>query len=132
MRWLLIREPVARGRFPGISRGLWLLILAAVVGGCYGTPQVAMPARHLAGRPRVACVGDSITAGAGLSNPGESAYPAVLGQFLGPAYEVQNYGVSGSTLSRDGDRPYVMTPQYAAARESLPQVVVIALGTNDS
>lgn len=91
-----------------------------------------MPARHLSGRPRVACIGDSITAGAGLTDPGSSAYPAVLGQLLGPAYEVRNFGVSGSTLSRDGDRPYVDTPQYAAARESLPQVVVIALGTNDS
>lgn len=86
----------------------------------------------MSGRPRVACIGDSITAGAGLAKPEESAYPAVLKQILGSAYEVRNFGVSGSTMLRDGDHPYTATPQFTEAREYLPQVVIIALGTNDS
>lgn len=113
-------------------RGFALVALAILVGGCFGTPIVRMPARHMSGKPRVACVGDSITAGAGLPNAAQSSYPAVLGQILGPAYEVTNFGVNGATMLRDGDGPYTATPQYAAAREYLPQVVIIALGTNDS
>jgi lysophospholipase L1-like esterase len=113
-------------------RGLACLLLAILAGGCFGTPIVPMPARQMSGRPRVACIGDSITAGAGLPNPAASAYPAVLGEILGPAYEVRNFGVSGATMLQDGDHPYAATPEFTAAREYLPQVVVIALGTNDS
>jgi lysophospholipase L1-like esterase len=80
----------------------------------------------------VACVGDSITAGAGLDQPELSAYPAVLGQLLGNAYEVRNFGVSGATLLKGGDHPYAATAQFQEALQFLPQVVVIALGTNDS
>ncbi len=91
-----------------------------------------MPARDYQGRTRIACIGDSITAGAGLNNPGEAAYPAVLGKLLGPAYDVRNFGVSGATLMKDGDHPYWNTPAYPDSFEFLPHVVVIALGTNDS
>lgn len=97
--------------------------------GCSAPP---LPARQFQGRTRVACVGDSITAGSGLSFPEVQAYPAVLGELLGPAYEVRNFGVSGTTLLREGDHPYVDTAAYTAAREFLPNVVVIVLGTNDS
>jgi len=77
-------------------------------------------------------VGDSITAGSGLAQPELSSYPAVLGQLLGNAYEVRNFGVSGATLLKDGDHSYAATPEFEAARQFLPQIVVIALGTNDS
>jgi lysophospholipase L1-like esterase len=56
----------------------------------------------------------------------------VLAQLLGNAYEVRNFGVSGATLLKNGDIPYADTPAFIAALEFLPQVVVIALGTNDS
>ena len=38
---------------------------------------------------RVACVGDSITYGAGIREP-ESTYPMRLAELLGNKYEVQN------------------------------------------
>ena len=47
---------------------------------------------------RVACVGDSITFGAGVKNRGKNCYPAVLGNLLGEGYEVRNFGVNGATL----------------------------------
>ena len=43
---------------------------------------------------RVACVGDSITAGYGLSDPGTQSYPAQLQALLGSGYSVGNFGVS--------------------------------------
>ncbi len=72
---------------------------------------------------RVACVGDSITAG---------GYPALLGKELGPKYEVKNFGVSGTTLLKAGDYPYWKTKQYGQVSEFEPNIVVIMLGTNDT
>lgn len=109
-----------------------LLLLAILIAGCSTPPKSAIPAREYQGRTRVACIGDSITAGAGLAQPGEASYPAVLGQLLGPAYEVRNFGVSGATLMKDGDHPYWNTSAFPDSLEFLPHVVVIALGTNDS
>ncbi len=106
--------------------------LTVFLASCSIPPKATIPARAFQGLTRVACVGDSITAGAGLADPGSSAYPAVLGRLLGPAYEVRNFGVSGTTLSRDGDHPFWDTPSLLEARLYEPHVVVIALGTNDS
>lgn len=107
-------------------------LFSTVAAGCSTPPKAGIPSRRLQGRTRVACVGDSITAGAGLPHPEVSAYPAVLGQLLGNAYDVRNFGVSGSTLLKDGDHPYARTAEFETARQFLPAVVVIALGTNDS
>jgi lysophospholipase L1-like esterase len=79
---------------------------------------------------KVACIGNSITFGHGLKN--EEKYPTQLAGFLGSGWEVQNFGVSGSTLLRNGDRPYVREKAYADAKAFLPDVVIIKLGTNDS
>jgi lysophospholipase L1-like esterase len=120
-----------------ISSGPWwngfvLLFILAWQGCTAPPPKTRIPARQFEGLTRVACIGDSITAGSGLPNPAASSYPAVLGMIMGPAYEVRNFGVSGATLLRDGDKPYVQTPEFAAARAFLPDVVIILLGTNDS
>jgi lysophospholipase L1-like esterase len=81
---------------------------------------------------RVACVGDSITFGAGVEPRERSCYPALLDHLLGEGYEVRNFGVSGATLLSHGDLPYVDQPAYRQALEWQPQVVVIMLGTNDT
>ena len=80
---------------------------------------------------KVACVGDSITYGAGITDPAQR-YPAVLQALLGTAYEVRNFGVSGRTLMRAGDRPYWNTTQFTDSATYAPAVVVIMLGTNDA
>ena len=48
------------------------------------------------GRIRVACLGDSITAGARVKRDTES-YPAVLGKLLGANFDVRNFGLGSAT-----------------------------------
>src|SRR5687768_5658034 len=55
---------------------------------------------------RVACVGDSITFGSGVKDRETNNYPAQLGRMLGEKWEVRNFGVSGATMLRKGDKPY--------------------------
>lgn len=81
---------------------------------------------------RIACVGNSITAGAKLTHPEKNAYPAQLQNMLGNGYEVMNFGVGGRTVIKDCDRSYMATPAYQEALKSKPDIVTIKLGTNDS
>ncbi len=92
------------------------------------------PALHAAdSRPiRVACVGDSITFGAGVEMREKNNYPKVLGELLGAGYETRNFGKSGATLLKQGDLPYWKTKEFEGATEYNPEIVVIKLGTNDS
>jgi acyl-CoA thioesterase I len=81
---------------------------------------------------RIACVGDSITYGAGLENRGRDCYPSVLQKLLGDKYDVRNFGVNGATLLRKGDKPYGKEKAFADAKKFKPNVVVIKLGSNDT
>ena len=81
---------------------------------------------------RVACIGNSITYGAGIANREQNSYPAQLQAYLGPDYEVRNFGVSATTLLRSGDYPYVRTAAYRQALDFAPQVVLLKFGTNDT
>ena len=81
---------------------------------------------------RVACVGNSITYGAGIANREKNSYPAQLQYYLGADYEVRNFGVSGCTLLSKGDAPYIQTAAYKQSLAFAPDVVLIKLGTNDS
>lgn len=78
---------------------------------------------------RVACVGNSITEGAGN---GDSTYPKVLQALLGSGYDVRNYGLGGRTLLKHGDYPYWREEKYGEVKDWDPQIVVIMLGTNDT
>jgi len=84
------------------------------------------------GKIKVACIGASITYGATIENREQNCYPAQLQQMLGDKYAVENYGVSGTTLTRKGDNPYWRTKQYQTALAANPQIVVIDLGGNDA
>lgn len=81
---------------------------------------------------RVACVGDSITYGAGLKDRRNDSYPAQLGRWLGTNWDVRNFGVSGATLLSKGNRPYVKRKEFRQALDFKPDILVIMLGTNDS
>src|SRR5947208_169754 len=80
---------------------------------------------------KVACVGDSITAGAGVKDA-KNKYPAQLGELLGTGYDVKNFGNSGSTMLDDGDKPYKKQKSFTDAVAFAADIVVIKLGTNDS
>ena len=84
------------------------------------------------GKVKIACVGDSITFGAGVENRETNCYPAVLGRSLGAKYEVRNFGVSGATLLKKGDKPYWQEPDFLAVSSFAPDLIIIKLGTNDS
>lgn len=91
------------------------------------------PLRAAEGKPlRVACVGDSITFGAGVEQRDQNHYPKVLGGLLGEKYDVKNFGRSGATLLKQGDLPYWKTKEFEGATAFQPDIVVIKLGTNDS
>lgn len=81
---------------------------------------------------RIACIGNSITYGAGISNRDKNSYPAQLQAYLGNDYLVKNFGVSGRTLLSKGDYPYIKTDAYKESLAFDPNIVIIKLGTNDS
>ena len=104
---------------------------------CFSFPAVLvffLQAAMLSGEEviRVACVGDSITFGAGVENRGQNNYPKVLGRLLGAGYETRNFGVNGATLLKKGDKPYWKTGAFKAATGFKPHIVIVKLGTNDS
>jgi acyl-CoA thioesterase-1 len=73
---------------------------------------------------RVACVGDSITT--------LSTYPSDLQDLLGSEYNVKEFGVVGSTVLSTGYSPYIDQPEFQEAKDFLPTIVVVLLGTNDA
>ena len=81
---------------------------------------------------KVACVGDSITYGAGVEKREVNNWPKILGNLLGEKYEVHNFGVNGATMLQNGNHPYWKTGQYKKALALNPDIVFIKLGTNDS
>lgn len=87
------------------------------------------------GRPlRVACIGDSITFGYGLTDTNQ-AYPARLQALLGPEFEVRNLGRNGATVTRDAfsgwARGYLGLAEHTNALAFQPDIVICNLGIND-
>ena len=81
---------------------------------------------------KVACIGNSITAGFGIAQPEVYGYPAQLQQLLGSGYDVRNFGVSSRTMLNKGDYPYMNEKAWRNALDFQPDIVIIKLGTNDS
>ena len=107
-----------------MTRRLFLIaVLTALTSPTFAADRAA--------KTKVACVGDSITYGAGIKDRTKT-YPADLQNLLGDQYDVKNFGVSGATLLKKGDKPYDKEKMYKAARDFKPDIVVIKLGTNDS
>lgn len=78
----------------------------------------------------VACVGDSITAGASLYN-----YPMYLQEMLGDRYEVKNFGLGGAAVRHkagsDGKYFWYDSTQYQESLQYDADVVFVMMGTND-
>lgn len=81
---------------------------------------------------KVACVGDSITWGFTILNPGKHGYPAVLQHLLGEGFEVRNFGYNDAAARFDAETPYVRKRVYRESLEWEPDIVILMLGTNDT
>lgn len=81
---------------------------------------------------KIACVGNSITYGAGINNREKNCYPSQLQAYLGDNFEVRNFGLNGRTAIRKGDYPYIETKEYKDVLNYQPNIILIKLGTNDS
>jgi acyl-CoA thioesterase-1 len=81
---------------------------------------------------KLACVGDSITEGAGTTKGHATSWAGDLGRMLGKDWNAGNFGASGRTLLNNGDNPYQKTGPLKKSLEFQPDVVVIMLGTNDT
>ncbi len=81
---------------------------------------------------KVACVGDSITYGFGISNWPKYNYPKQLQKLLGKDYYIANFGVSGSCVGAFADLPYKRTKVYKKSLEFKADILVFMLGSNDS
>lgn len=111
------------------NKKTFLTFTTAVVLACtVFTASLAAETRTV----KVACVGDSITAGVGTADRATQSYPAQLEAMLGDGYAVKNFGVSGATLLKKGNKPYWNLKQFQAAQDYQPNIVIIKLGTNDS
>ncbi len=80
---------------------------------------------------KVACVGNSVTFGAGIENV-EERYPSQLQKLLGDGYQVRNFGHNGATLLNNGHRPYQSLPEFEEAISFNADIVIIHLGLNDT
>ena len=119
------------------------LMLGAILMSCTSdatedTPASSSSAEHQAQassqqQPQnVACIGDSITYGYGLSSPAKQAWPALLEDKLGEGSRVANLGESGTTLMDEGEYPYRSTGYLEEAKQMQPDVFIVMLGTNDA
>ncbi|MEG3023487.1 MAG: GDSL-type esterase/lipase family protein [Akkermansia sp.] len=79
---------------------------------------------------RVVCIGDSITFGVGAGP--EERWTNRLQKALGDTYQVFNLGISATTLLNNGDGAYQKRPNYQIAQQIEGDIILIALGTNDS
>ncbi len=79
----------------------------------------------------VACIGDSVTKGYGIDDENDS-YPSQLQALLGDNYVIGNFGHSGATLLNNGHNPYIKTQAYQDALAFRPDIIIVALGLNDT
>ncbi len=83
---------------------------------------------------KVACIGNSITAGFGIPEEKRQthSYPAVLGSLLGDDYQVTNFGISGRTMLREVKGAWINSSYPRKLEELVPDIITLKLGTNDS
>ena len=103
------------------------------IGLLFGRYLLTHPEKADQSRRRIACIGDSITFGAGVFNTRKTdAWPVILEGLLGKEYQVLNYGVSGATLQKEGDFPYYKIGFLKRLENAEPERILLMLGTNDS
>jgi len=115
---------------------LLILALAAAGGFAYlylnGMSGMSNTSEAKDGQIKVACVGDSVTYGHGISGWPGNSYPAQLQQLLGEGWHVNNYGVSSFAVQENADRSYRTLPHYQESLAYGADFVVFMMGSNDS
>lgn len=115
-----------------------ILVLALIMGGGFaylyfnGMSGMSDTTQAKERQIKVACVGDSITYGHGISGWPENSYPHVLQELLGDGYHVNNYGVSSYAVQEKADRSYRTLAHYQECLAYDADIVVFMMGSNDS
>ena len=83
--------------------------------------------------PIIACIGASITEGAGAENFYLESYPAQLQNALAGNYNVINFGNSGKTVNPNlGEESWMNQYQWTGVQAIVPDIAILNIGTNDS
>lgn len=91
------------------------------------------PPKLLPNKRHIACIGDSITWGAGVWNQrNKSTFEVILNNRLGEDYQVLNYGLNGRCLLDESDWPYTKESFYKISHDINAEKYIIMLGSNDS
>lgn len=83
-------------------------------------------------KKKIACIGDSITFGAGVNGKMNKTWEHYLEEKLEDDWQVLNYGISGRTLLKGGDYPYTEEKFYSISQGIKADIYILMLGTNDS
>ena len=76
------------------------------------------------------CVGNSMPQGSGLTI--QNSYSSQLQQLVNGKVKVYNFGVSGATALRNGNKPYFKETKCVQSLTQSAEIIVLKLGTNDS
>lgn len=111
-----------------------IVVLGAGFGFLYANGLSGMSHTSAAkeGQIKVACVGDSITYGHGITGWPNNNYPSKLQEELGEDYHVNNYGVSGYCVQDDADKPYTSLSHYQDSLVYDADIVIFMMGSNDA
>lgn len=134
-----MKEKMKRKKKKGlIVVGVIALVLALLIGGGFaylyfnGMSGMSNTSEAQEGQIKVACIGDSITYGHGISNWPKNNYPTVLQNLLGDGYHVNNFGVSSYAVQDTADRPYMTLAHYQESLAYDADYVVFMMGSNDA
>ena len=116
---------------------LLVLVIIPVVGCLYlynPSPSVMVyKSDSLEDAPvKVACIGDSITYGYGITDWSKNNYPVVLQHLLGEEYLVQNFAVSGCCVHDNADYPYRALQHHQNSIAYDADIIVFMMGSNDT
>jgi alpha-L-fucosidase 2 len=80
----------------------------------------------------IGCIGDSNTYGAGASDRNKYAWPIQIRDMIGNDYSTVNLGKSGALMMNGFTDSWTNSSYYTQNKSLNPQIILIALGTNDS